>query len=1205
MAKRTIVQLESFYPKFIQHLYARVPGLSQRPFLEQIQQLLDSGFSGGHNIVPFLDPSRWESHYIVLNCPWSQQAWAEAQGLPQGLSARDLLLAQLRHLRPDVLYLSDIPGFDFSILDELSERPLVMGWHATAVSQRTPWSSFDLVLSGIQAIRDAVRAQGAKAAIDFMPAAPPFRAIGRRFEPRADVVFSGSFHSGIHQQRALQFRQLSRAIAEVGLSIHTSQPFATDGEDRIRFRPAVFGHDVLSLYACHPIVLDSRGEFNLGDGQQARETSNMRVFEATRAGTLLLTERSPNLDRYFKLGEEIETYSSFDELVSKINFYASPQNEAARRRVAEAGLRRVRESHLIEHRAAWLEGILDTHLGSGTKPAPASPHEPARIEPSLAAQAFVLATRENSLIFALAQAEQVRRFHPAGDIYLLCLDRGAFDRAQDMKRPLQPISPQQLVEQMGAPAESLAALGDDLRAVACAMHHLFGQQEALQRLTYLGSDLVLTAPLPEGLEHSGTVVARYGLGNGFRPDDESLLTPASGFLSLGRPRPLASFFKLPDSPAPQAQQALNITALVQAATDAGKQVQTLVIDTPWQDADAKGSALAWLGPVSLIRNSQWQFVPFESAAGWKAYLNRVYIAHLQQVQAVCVEYAQLSTIGDHVLASSSGSLSRLLALHEHRTRSGYRMLSEDAYKAFSTQASGWDTPSVAATQHEAFKNLLREFRAGQQRADMAALTRIFARIAGPKTSVLEEGCGSGYNSELIRLAAGDEVRYSGVDIARSMIQLARQTYPGDRFEIMRSEQLDFPDGSFDVVLNGASLMHTIDYGQALAEARRVASRYVVLHTVTVADTRSHVHFEKNAYGSRVPEVCFSANELNRMLDANCLLPVQVEDSIDYNLAPAIGVTSRSLSIACFCLPAAEPRPNQYCTYFDANYLPRGLLMMRSLWRHDPNAVVHVLCLDDITVKALKGMGLPNVVPVPLTELLETDPEFASARENRSQIEWYFTATSCLVNHLMRKHPGTQRLIYLDSDLYFYASPAFLIDESREASVQIIEHRFSPHLANLVAFGRFNVGWIAFTNSDEGLRVIADYRRNCLEWCYDRLEGDRFGDQKYLDKWPQDYSRCCVSQVKGANVAWWNLQNAQLRRLGQRLYVGSDLLIFFHFQGIKRLENGTYATKRDPGEYGAYYELAYAPYAAELTSVDAEVRPLLEGFKIKDIRYQSW
>ena len=41
-----------------------------------------------------------------------------------------------------------------------------------------------------------------------------------------------------------------------------------------------------------------------------------------------------------------------------------------------------------------------------------------------------------------------------------------------------------------------------------------------------------------------------------------------------------------------------------------------------------------------------------------------------------------------------------------------------------------------------------------------------------------------------RLAAGDEVRYSGVDIARSMIQLARQTYPGDHFEIMRSEQWD-------------------------------------------------------------------------------------------------------------------------------------------------------------------------------------------------------------------------------------------------------------------------------------------------------------------------------------------------------------------------------------------------------------------------------
>ena len=71
------------------------------------------------------------------------------------------------------------------------------------------------------------------------------------------------------------------------------------------------------------------------------------------------------------------------------------------------------------------------------------------------------------------------------------------------------------------------------------------------------------------------------------------------------------------------------------------------------------------------------------------------------------------------------------------------------------------------------------------------------------------------------------------------------------------------------------------------------------------------------------------------------------------------------------------------------------------------------------------------------------------------------------------------------------------------------------------------------------------------------------------------------------------------------WVGSELLLFFHFQEIKRDAEGRYATKREASEYGAYYDLVYAPYVAELTQADVELAPLVEGFRMRDIRYQSW
>ncbi|MCC7546040.1 MAG: hypothetical protein IT506_11185, partial [Aquabacterium sp.] len=171
MTTRTIVQLESFYPQVLQSLYQRLPQLAEQSFDTQLAQMLATGFSGGHNVAPYMNPAQWRSQYIVLNGVAAQQRWAIEHGLSAHAPAREIVLAQLRHYQPDVLYLSDIPGFDFSILAELSKRPFVVGWHATSVSDRTPWSAFDLVLSGISRIREEVLQRGAKAAVRYMPAA--------------------------------------------------------------------------------------------------------------------------------------------------------------------------------------------------------------------------------------------------------------------------------------------------------------------------------------------------------------------------------------------------------------------------------------------------------------------------------------------------------------------------------------------------------------------------------------------------------------------------------------------------------------------------------------------------------------------------------------------------------------------------------------------------------------------------------------------------------------------------------------------------------------------------------------------------------------------------------------------------------------------------------------------------------------------------
>ena len=55
----------------------------------------------------------------------------------------------------------------------------------------------------------------------------------------------------------------------------------------------------------------------------------------------------------------------------------------------------------------------------------------------------------------------------------------------------------------------------------------------------------------------------------------------------------------------------------------------------------------------------------------------------------------------------------------------------------------------------------------------------------------------------------------------------------------------------------------------------------------------------------------------------------------------------------------------YCTYFDHNYLSRGLALYHSLQRHAPGARLWVLCLSEACHRILARSICRDLVPVRL------------------------------------------------------------------------------------------------------------------------------------------------------------------------------------------------------------------------------------------------
>lgn len=239
-----------------------------------------------------------------------------------------------------------------------------------------------------------------------------------------------------------------------------------------------------------------------------------------------------------------------------------------------------------------------------------------------------------------------------------------------------------------------------------------------------------------------------------------------------------------------------------------------------------------------------------------------------------------------------------------------------------------------------------------------------------------------------------------------------------------------------------------------------------------------------------------------------------------------------------------------------------MVTLESLYEHCPEAHVHILCLSRECYRALSTIQYPFASLYRLPALEKADPELAATRCNRTLVEYYFTLTSCWLWHLLQKI-GVNEVTYLDADMMFFSSPEPLFVEAGEASVIITPHRFSLHLLAFLKFGLYNVSWITFRNSLDGIACLNWYRNACLEWCYDRVEKDRFADQKYLDVFCEKFSGVHMMRHFGGGVAPWNLEGLSIQRNKKGLFINGDPLIFYHAHELKHLWGPFYSS----GLYG--------------------------------------
>jgi spore maturation protein CgeB len=127
-----------------------------------------------------------------------------------------------------------------------------------------------------------------------------------------------------------------------------------DSPIRARYLGTAWGIGMFRILAASKVVVN----YHIDISQSY--ANNMRLFEATGTGALLVTDSKQNLHKMFEPGKEVIAYSTREECAEMIRYYL--EHEEEREEIARAGQQRTLRDHTYYQRMQDLVDIVQRYL---------------------------------------------------------------------------------------------------------------------------------------------------------------------------------------------------------------------------------------------------------------------------------------------------------------------------------------------------------------------------------------------------------------------------------------------------------------------------------------------------------------------------------------------------------------------------------------------------------------------------------------------------------------------------------------------------------------------------------------------------------------------------------------------------------------------------------------------------------------------------
>jgi spore maturation protein CgeB len=340
--------LTAYYTPFLYSFYKENPQFFSMSYKQMFELLMSQYFADTGAAHYYLMKHKQDSFIIISNCEPLQKQWALENDVSYSEVnwQKEIALAQVKWYKPDVFYLESVFEFYGAFVAEIKNHcKSVVAWISTPFSSSLPLNGIDLFLSSTPDFVDSFRKQGFKA--EYMLPAFDARILKEiKGNNQKDILFSfvGGW-SEIHVNRKLALQQLvlhtpielwgygyKKSFSRRDFRYYKNLLFPQNKEVMKRYKEEVWG---LKMY---DVLQRSLITFNIHEALLKGNVGNMRMFEATGVGTLILNDFGHNLNTLFEIGKEIECYHTIPEAIEKCEYYlnnpekANAMGEMAQRR---------------------------------------------------------------------------------------------------------------------------------------------------------------------------------------------------------------------------------------------------------------------------------------------------------------------------------------------------------------------------------------------------------------------------------------------------------------------------------------------------------------------------------------------------------------------------------------------------------------------------------------------------------------------------------------------------------------------------------------------------------------------------------------------------------------------------------------------------------------------------------------------------------